>query len=226
VGKSGKFPKGNIIMHEWEKYRQTHPKAALLNRQLPAFQLLQKSSVTPLSLPKGNWKPLGPDNSPGGYNGIGRINCIGFHPTDPNTFWVGSPAGGLWKTTDGGKTWATYTDNLPVLGVTSIAVDYTNPQIIYIATGDGDNAYGIPGQPSAGYTQSVGVLKSTDGGVTWKSTGLHWDVEQTYLIGTLLIHPVYPNILLAATSDGIYKTENGGDTWKKTQSAHFQDMRF
>ncbi len=226
VGKSGQFPQHAVTCKEWDKYCQAHPDVTLLNRQLPAFQRLQQTAEIPLSLPKGNWEPMGPDTSPGGYNGIGRINCIGFHPSKSNTFWVGSPAGGLWKTTDGGQSWTSNTDNLPVLGVSSIAVDYTNPDIIYIATGDADNAYGIPGQPSAGYTQSVGILKSTDGGATWNPTGLHWEAEEVNLIGTLLMHPVYPNVLIAATSDGIYKTENSGNTWQKTQSGHFQDMEF
>lgn len=63
---------------------------------------------------------------------------MGFHPTNSNTFWVGTPAGGLWKTTNGGNTWTTNTDNLPVLGVSDIAINPDNPSIMYIATGDGD----------------------------------------------------------------------------------------
>lgn len=66
---------------------------------------------------------MGPSTSAGGYSGIGRINCIAFHPTIANTFWVGTPAGGLWKTTDGGTTWSTNTNNLPVLGVSDIAIN-------------------------------------------------------------------------------------------------------
>ena len=61
--------------------------------------------------------------------GNGRVNCIEFHPTNPDIFWVGAPGGGLWKTIDGGNTWTTNTDNLPVLGVSDIIIDPTNTDI-------------------------------------------------------------------------------------------------
>ena len=81
---------------------------------------------------------------------------------------MGAPAGGFWKSVDGGSNWITYTDNLPVIGVSSIAVDPLNPQIIYIATGDAN----------ASDTYSIGVLKSIDGGLNWDTTGLSYDVIQ------------------------------------------------
>lgn len=70
----------------------------------------------------GNWVSLGPSSSAGGYAGTGRLNCIAFHPTDNNTYWVGSPSGGLWKTTDNGSSWTVLTDNNEVLGVSDIAL--------------------------------------------------------------------------------------------------------
>ena len=68
--------------------------------------------------------------------------------------WIGSPGGGIWKTIDGGLTWSTNTDNLPVLGISDIVIDPTNKQIMYAATGDADG----------GATYSIGILKSVDGG--------------------------------------------------------------
>ena len=84
-----------------------------------------------------NWIAKGPINTPlilsnGKKRGNGRVNCISFDPFDPNIIWVGSPAGGLWKTSDGGNNWTTNTDNLPVIGVSCIAIDPTNNQNMYI----------------------------------------------------------------------------------------------
>ena len=109
----------------------------------------------------GAWVNLGPAQipapGPAGYEGLGRINTIGFHPTDPNKIFAGAPAGGLWQSADGGNTWVTHTDTLPTLGVSAIVVDYSNPDKILIGTGDRD----------AGDAPGLGVLKSLNGGLTW-----------------------------------------------------------
>ena len=106
------------------------------------------------SASSSNWTPLGPFDVPiiqsnNKKRGNGRVNCIEFHPTNPDIFWVGSPGGGLWKTTDGGSTWTTNTDNLPVLGVSDIIIDPANTDIMYLATGDADG----------GDTYSIGSVK-------------------------------------------------------------------
>jgi len=142
------------------------------------------------------WQELGPKtslNNTGYWNpGIGRINVITLAPDDPQTIYIGAPAGGLWKTTDEGEIWECLTDNLPVLGVSAIAIDYTDPNIIYIGTGDKD----------ASDTYSIGVLKSYDGGQTWEMTGMDWTIYQNRTIAKLLIHPTEPNTLFAATTNG------------------------
>ncbi|MEA1899135.1 MAG: hypothetical protein U9N53_15865, partial [Bacteroidota bacterium] len=86
---------------------------------------------------EGNWSQLGPKSPPVsiGTNfpvGSGRIDCIAFHPDDPDIFWIGSPTGGLWKTINGGTSWETLTDNLPSIGISDIAVHPDNPDILYI----------------------------------------------------------------------------------------------
>ncbi len=164
----------------------------------------------------GKWTNLGTNSSSGGYAGIGRINCIAFHPSDNNTFWVGAPAGGIWKTTNGGASWTVLSDKNAVLGVSAIAVspNYTTDNTLYIATGDrdGGSSWALGGD-NYNDNNSVGVLKSTDGGTTWNTTGLSITVSALYLIGDLLIHPSDPNTLYAGTQNGIYKTTNGGDNW-------------
>lgn len=215
LGRNGTYPAPTVNIEAWENYKQLYAH----NHQKSSQQF------------QGNWISKGPNNSPGGYSGIGRISCIGFHPTQANTFWVGTPAGGLWKTTDGGQTWTTNTDDLPVLGVTDIAINPNNASIMYIATGDGNNGstasfQGFNYYYGSGDTKSIGVLKSTDGGNTWNTTGLSWNVQQIKLINRLIINPSNPQILFAAASDGIYKTTNAGTAWTKVATGHFCDLEF
>ena len=164
----------------------------------------------------GNWSNLGPFTIPlgdRGYKGLGRINAIGFHPSDANTIFIGAPAGGLWVTHDGAQTWTSNTDNLPTAGVSAIMLDYSNPQIIYIGTGDRD----------AGDAVGLGVMKSIDGGLTWYSSGNGMG-DKT--VGRLIIHPGNPSMLLAATSGGIFKTTDGGLNWVNKITGNFKDILF
>jgi PKD repeat protein/photosystem II stability/assembly factor-like uncharacterized protein len=165
---------------------------------------------------EGNWVNLGPIQQPtvgatGQPNGNGRINAIAFHPTDEDIFYIGAPAGGLWATTDGGATWSTNTDDLPTLGVSSIVVDYDNPDVIYLGTGDRD----------AGDSGGVGVMKSTDGGLTWNqsNTGMG---DRT--VGRMIMHPDNNNELLAAAGGGIYKTTDAGANWEMKVPGNFKEV--
>lgn len=176
-----------------------------------------------------DWVNLGTNSSSGGYAGIGRVNCIAFHPTDANTFWVGTPSGGIWKTINGGANWTILNNSMSVLGVSDIIIpsDYATSNTIYIATGDRDvgSMWSLNGGQAAD-NNSIGVYKSIDGGSTWNATGLTYTISQRKLVFRLLIHPGNNNILFASTSDGIYKSENGGTTWTlKTPNACI-DMEF
>lgn len=167
----------------------------------------------------GYWSNLGIDffTSGAGWNpGIGRVNAICFHPSNSFVFWIGCPSGGLWKTTNGGSSWTPLTDGMPRIGVSGIAVNYNNTNVMYILTGDGD----------ARDTYSVGVLKTTNGGETWYSTGLSWSATQFKRGYKLIMHPSNPNILMAATSDGVYRTTNGGSSWTLEVAGWFFDIEF
>ncbi|MBK7407048.1 MAG: hypothetical protein IPJ40_02600 [Saprospirales bacterium] len=170
---------------------------------------------------KAAWSILAPiegyTTTQGGYNpGVGRVNVVAFHPFDANTIYAGTPAGGLWKTTNQGGSWTPLTDNLPSIGVSGIAIHPVNPNLIYILTGDGDGAD----------TYCLGVLRSTDGGLNWEETGLSFGTSNFVRGYKLAIHPNDPNILLAATSQGIYRTTNAGNTWTNVQAGHFVDIDF
>lgn len=208
TGKDGIFPPADINYTEWQK-----------------FIAKQKNYKT--SPVKTNWSFLGPNTTPGFYNGLGRLNCIAFHPTDANTMWVGSPGGGIWKTTNGGSSWTPLSDFNVVLGVSSIAVNPLHPDSLYIATGDGERGslWGMTGGPT-GDNKSIGVLLSVDGGNTWKTTGMNWQINEAKLISRIIMDPANTKHLLFASSDGIYETRDAGATWTKKQAGYFMDIAF
>jgi PKD repeat protein len=163
----------------------------------------------------GNWQPLGAFDVPSDGGGAGRLNCVRFHPTQPNTIFVGAPVGGLWKSTDGGSSWTVMTNTLPSLAVSDVAIDANNPNIMYLASGDFD-ADDAPG---------VGVLKSTDGGISWQITGLNFMVSQGRYISRIIIDPTNSNIVWAAASNGVYKSTNAGVNWTKViTSSNLRDL--
>ncbi|MFD2908695.1 T9SS type A sorting domain-containing protein [Flavobacterium ardleyense] len=166
-----------------------------------------------MSLPVSNWEPVGPfshTNTGSWSSGQGRVNIVHVDPSNPSTVYIGSPAGGIWKSANNGSTWTPLTDNLPQIGVSGIAIDYSNSNVIYIATGDKDS----------GDTYSVGVYKSIDGGVTWAATGLMSGSNPSRM-GDVVIHPTNNQILWCATDKGIYKTINAGNSWSRVQTGNF-----
>ncbi len=188
------FPPAGIVQIEMENFKRKNQQK---NRSIQA-----------------NWQSSGPNFTIGGYAGIGRMASIAFHPTDTKIIYAGAAGGGLWKSTNGGNNWIVTTDNLATMGVSGIAIHPTTPNILYIATGDGD----------AGDNYSVGILKSVDGGSTFSATGLNWATSNGRVIRRLLMDPDNPDVLLAATSNGIYRTINAGSTWTQVRTGNFYDL--
>jgi len=166
----------------------------------------------------GDWFPLGyTEWNTDSYNpGNGRVNLIVKDPNNSSIFYAGTPAGGLWRTNDEFETWQPLTDDLPTLGVSGICINPSNSNIIYLATGDGDG----------GDTYSNGVLKSLDAGATWQTTGLSYLVTTEVRINKLVMHPNNPEILFAASRNGLWKTVNGGEVWYEVQSGNVNDVEF
>ncbi|MGA3013687.1 MAG: PKD domain-containing protein [Bacteroidales bacterium] len=205
------------VFKRWEYMMQSR---VLPNGDRPAPELAEHAYEEFLrsnDTSYGNWVSMGPSTiplpGPAGYEGLGRVNTVCFHPTDPNKFYIGAPSGGMWQTSDGGQTWTTHTDTLPTLGISSIIVDYSLPTRIFIGTGDRD----------AGDATGLGVYKSTDGGLTWTpaKTGMG---DQT--VGRMIQDPTNSSIILAATSGGVYRTTDGGNTWTQTEGGNFNCIEF
>jgi len=162
----------------------------------------------------GDWENLGPINVPSkGYEGLGRVNSIAFHPTDPDIIYIGAPAGGCWKYDAGTQEWVSTTDELPTLGVSSIVVDWNNPDNVFIGTGDRD----------AGDAAGMGVFKSSDDGITWEQ----WNNGMgNTTVGRMIQHPTDPDIMYAASSAGIFKTTDAGANWSSIQYGGYKDILF
>src|SRR5215472_5882229 len=172
----------------------------------------QRSPVSqyPASLLAGlRWRDVGPMRG-------GRTFAVAGHADQPDTFYMGSVGGGVWKTENAGRTWIPISDEgIPIGSIGAIAVAPSNPNVVYVGTGEADirsqNSYGI------------GMFKSTDAGKTWTHIGL----EGTRQIGRVVVDPANPNrVYVAALGNiygpnperGVYRSTDGGANWKKVLS--------
>lgn len=165
-----------------------------------------------------SWTSLGPGNIGG------RIRSIAIDPNDEDRIFIGSVAGGIWRTTNGGSNWTNVSDILPNMCITQIVFDPSNSDIMYASTGEGIGGAGIArsSQSPGAMNIGVGVMRSTDGGVTWNvlpqpNDRFHW-------VNDIAIDPNNPTHLWAVTSDttdrnssfgsgAIYKSINSGQSW-------------
>ena len=222
---SNKIPKGSGIKQfkRWEYYWESRvdengnfPQEGQVLREMNRYNSSAQNKISRTYDPgTGTWEIVGPVSSPnngtGQMNGSGRINCITFHPTDPNTIFVGAPSGGVWKTIDNGATWAEFSGGLTRLGVSSIVIDPNTPSTMYIGTGDRDS----------GDAPGYGVWKSTDGGISWNP---HNNGMGDITVNELIMDPNDSDIMLAASyysSGRTYKTTDGGANWVISNAAGF-----
>lgn len=202
--------------YRWKSYVKKDGSFSTAKELWDAWEVKRARGVQSKSKNAGNWTSLGPyshTNTASWSAGQGRVNAIAVDPSNSNTYYVGAPAGGIWKSTDAGVNWTPLTDYLPQIGVSGIAVDPNNSNIIYIATGDDDG----------GDSFSVGVRKSTDGGQTWNATGSM--VGNPQKMNEIYIDPNNSNTILVATSTGVFKSTNGGTTWIQKLAANIVDLK-
>jgi photosystem II stability/assembly factor-like uncharacterized protein len=155
------------------------------------------------------WRDVGPMRG-------GRSYAVAGNANQPDTFYIGSVGGGVWKTENSGRTWFPIADDpktgIPIGSIGAIAVAPSNSNIVYVGTGEPD----IRSQHSYG----IGVFKSTDAGKTWHSVGL----TETRHIGKIVIDPADPNrvyvaalgnVYKAGPDRGVYRSTDGGAHWTK-----------
>jgi photosystem II stability/assembly factor-like uncharacterized protein len=177
-----------------------------------------RSAASPTPVPAGaideklfkgmQWRQVGP------FRG-GRALAIEGVAGEPDTYYFGAVAGGVWKTIDGGANWTPLFDKQPISSIGAIAVAPSDHNVIYAGTGEaairGNTTYG------------TGVFKSIDGGKTWENVGL----KDSRQIGALVVDPRNENVVLVAAlghafgpnaERGIFRTIDGGKTWTKVLS--------
>ncbi len=158
------------------------------------------------------WKECGPGNV------AGRTRGLIIDPDDAtaNTWFTGSVGGGIWKTTDAGKSWKNLTPDLPNLSTTCIAMAGSNHNVLYAGTGEGFyNTDAIRGN---------GMYKSTDRGNTWQLLRSTINKSEFSYVNRMVIDPKDENIVVVVTNAGIFKTKDGGATWIQKYTANVPDI--
>ncbi|HKK11658.1 MAG TPA: hypothetical protein VJ945_02430, partial [Flavobacteriaceae bacterium] len=164
------------------------------------------SQIDPSDYQDLHYRMIGP------FRGGRTVGAVGI-PSQPNVFFIGVNNGGVWKTDDYGRTWHPIFDKSPTGSVGDLAVSPSNPNIIYVGTGEGLHRPDL--------SVGDGMFKSVDGGKHWQHIGLD-DVQQ---IGRVIVHPTNPDIVFVAglghpygpnEMRGVFRSLDGGKTWKKT----------
>ena len=170
--------------------------------------ILENRANSPQLALDADWQSLGPVT--GTVYSAGRMLDIALDPNNPDIIWAGAASGGIWRSPDAGASWTPMDDYLPTLAVGCVLTHNTDSNIIYIGTGEGNfNADAVFG---------VGVLKSIDGGTTWNTTGLSWNMADHAAVNEMVMHPQNPDIIIATTRNGVYRTADAGGSWTQTLS--------
>ncbi len=165
----------------------------------------QQPHIDPALYSGLRWRSIGPFRA-------GRVNGVSGVPGQPNVFYAGSVGGGVWKTTNAGRTWFPIFDAPPIASIGAVAVAPSDPRIVYVGTGEAD----MRSQISYGN----GMYRSADAGRTWTHIGL----DATRQIGKVVIDRRDPNVVFVAAlghvyganpDRGVFRSRDGGATWQK-----------
>ena len=182
--------------------------------ELTLLLILVTSMATSQKLDLSNYKNLNIRNI-GPANMSGRITAIDAVISNPNSLFVGSASGGVWKSENGGSSWKPVFDDQPTQNIGALAIQQSDPNVIWVGTGEGN--------PRNSMSLGMGIFKSSDNGVTWDHMGL----SNTKTIHRIKIDPSNPEVVYVGamgdpfSSDenrGLFKTINGGHSWEKILS--------
>jgi photosystem II stability/assembly factor-like uncharacterized protein len=169
-----------------------------------SFAQQNSQTIDPSLYSAMRWRLIGPYRA-------GRVTAVAGISGDPAVYYMGTPGGGVWKTTDGGRVWNPIFDDQHVASIGAVALAPSNPNIIYVGTGE--------------QTRGDGVYKSTDAGATWMHIGL----AKTQYISSIVVDPRNPDIVIVGalgragiagsgepSERGVFKSIDGGKTWART----------
>jgi hypothetical protein len=149
----------------------------------------------------GTWQSLGPGNVGG------RTRALLIDPVNPDVMYAAAVAGGIWKTTNGGTSWAPLNDFLANIAVTTMVMDPSNPNIIYAGTGEGFfNADGVRG---------AGIFKTIDAGAHWTRLPATISNSNFFFVNDIVVSPANTQHIYAATRTGVWRSLDGGISWNQ-----------
>lgn len=179
------------------------------HRKMKLAALNQKTAI---NIPQ--WQSLGPNTTD---SLAGRMLCHAFYPGHPDTLYSGATGGGLWRTLDAGANWELVTDNLPALRISSIAFQPDNPDHMLIGTGA---HMGV----SITLGDGVGVLESTDGGMTWTQNSYSYPLGGGVSVDKIVWDQTDAARVYMASSNGFWISRDTGATWTRLISSCHNDI--
>jgi photosystem II stability/assembly factor-like uncharacterized protein len=199
-------------IYEWFDQRAYPGQSINIKHLTDAYEKFKSDQATLKTFSTTSWEAIGPKNFGG------RTLFLAFNPINNNTLYAGSASGGLWRSYTGGtgvNAWHYIPTGFPVLGVSSIVVSHADTNTIYIGTGEVYNyqntGTGFSVRTTRG-TYGIGILKSTDNGISWTKS-LDWSYDELKGVQDIVINPLNSNTLWAATTEGTYVTYDAGNNW-------------
>lgn len=201
---------GYKLFKRWEHHARTRlqPDGSVMSAENMSHILMENRPMDgPKAISASDWEELGPVawTNTSGYNpGVGRITTIAIEPVSQNIIYIGSPDGGLWKTTNAGSSWTPLGDGFDNMEIWAIEIDPTDVNTVYVGNSAGD------------------VYKTTDGGTSFS---LFYD--QSSRITDILINPTDTDeIYVAIRYAGLFRTTDGGLSWTEVVTAGIEDVMY
>ena len=194
---------GYKLFKRWEHHALTRIQP---DGKVQSWKVLSRTNNKNSKAFSGNWSELGPMawTNTAGYNpGVGRITAVAVEPVNQQLIYVGSPGGGLWKSTNGGSSWTALGDQFDNMKIWGVSIDPSNSNTVYVGNSTGQ------------------LYKSTNGGSTFSLI-----MSQSFgRVFTILVHPTNSDIMhVAIRGNGLFRTTNGGSSWTEVITVDVEDV--